>query len=128
MLVTNSPYVENPMNLHAVAFLWFTGYTLPREPHSPVVEAITSMRLYLLQWRDIEQVAIENDGIHNENVSSTCSNTITSALLMDFEEGVKRNIVHWPRHWKYNPELKKIPTFNWNCAPPSEEVHKKTME
>lgn len=51
------------MNLHAISFLWFSGYTLNAIPHSPVVEAITALRLYLLQWIEIEKVANEFEGL-----------------------------------------------------------------
>uniref|UniRef100_T1KG82 RNA-directed DNA polymerase n=1 Tax=Tetranychus urticae TaxID=32264 RepID=T1KG82_TETUR len=120
-----SPFIEHPLNIHAIAFLWFTGYTLPAFPHSPAVEALTTMRLYLLQWTEIEKVARNNGGIHNENVASTCGNRITSALLHEFQEGLAKGFVKWPVEWRQNPRSIKIPEFNDNCVLPSPHIFKK---
>uniref|UniRef100_T1KEK1 RNA-directed DNA polymerase n=1 Tax=Tetranychus urticae TaxID=32264 RepID=T1KEK1_TETUR len=122
--ITNfySPYFESPMTLHAVAFLWFCGYTLPAIAHSPVVEAITALRLYYLQWSAIERKAFEFNGIHNENQSQTCGNRITATLLKEFDEGIAKGLCSWPEEWKTNPRISKYPRYDEHCVHPSKLV------
>uniref|UniRef100_T1KVH5 RNA-directed DNA polymerase n=1 Tax=Tetranychus urticae TaxID=32264 RepID=T1KVH5_TETUR len=123
-----SPYIEHPMNIHAIAFLWFHGYTLPANPHSPVVETTTVMRLYLLQWKKIEKMAEVHGGIHNENCQQTCGNRVTSGLLNEFTEGIAKGFCSWPDEWKRNPRSIRIPEFNDNCILPDNEILKRTAE
>ncbi|XP_053212227.1 uncharacterized protein LOC128395767 [Panonychus citri] len=114
-----SPYYQSALNLQAIAFLWFPGYVIPIEPHSPVVEAITAMRLFIFLWKDIEEIALTLGGIHHKNAQLTCANTITSSLLYYFDSQVKAGKFSWPEEWKQNPRMKLIPYYNTeNCVPP----------
>lgn len=119
-----SPYRTSPASLALISFLVFGGFTIKGGPHSPGVEAITSMKLYMAFWNEVEdKCKLIEDGIHNGNTISTCNNAHVARLHRAYSRRVEEGKAYWPNDWSYYCTFKerKLPNFDSNmCASPSE--------
>ena len=108
-----SPYCQSPASLSLIAFLIFSGYTIKNRPHSPCIEAILSMRLYMSFWQEIElKVSTINYGIHNRSIRYYVNNRKVSKLHKKFTELVKDNKTTWPTDWCYFKHHHEEPNYS----------------
>uniref|UniRef100_A0A158P5H3 RNA-directed DNA polymerase n=1 Tax=Tetranychus urticae TaxID=32264 RepID=A0A158P5H3_TETUR len=113
-----SPYVSSPAALSLISFLLLPGFTLRAEPHSPAIEAITSMNLYMAYWQEVEESSRKWGGINHQNAVRTCGNKKVAKLLQIYQNRVRNNQARWPSNWAYvlrNNDL----SFKAPCVSPA---------
>uniref|UniRef100_A0A158P4I7 RNA-directed DNA polymerase n=1 Tax=Tetranychus urticae TaxID=32264 RepID=A0A158P4I7_TETUR len=115
-----SPYREVPASLSLTSFLLFPKFVIRPDPHSPALEAITAMNMYLAFWEPIEEMARIHNGIHFGNIPQTCGNTHMARLFQIYDERVRNRLAEWPTDWTYHVR-KGEPRFNQRVASPAQQ-------
>uniref|UniRef100_A0A158P4M0 RNA-directed DNA polymerase n=1 Tax=Tetranychus urticae TaxID=32264 RepID=A0A158P4M0_TETUR len=113
-----SPYRGVPASLALSSFLLFPKFVIKPDPHSPALEAITAMNMYLAFWEPIEEMARIHGGIHFGNIPQTCGNPHMARLFQLYDERVRQGLAEWPTDWTHHVRRGE-PRFNQRCVSPA---------